>query len=373
MSAQSARAGSPRTIPEKHTHALRLEPFVGIADDALRAAAGRVSQRWSNEAMPTLSSQDVTFELLELTRAIERSETSLDNEVDSATLVLRRRLLEELRTETLREWTASRAPAPTQMLAILNGFEFAQALLEPQSEDGLAKRLSDPGSLGLVVEVAHDLRSPLTSILFLSETLLRGSSGPLNDLQRRQIGIVYSAALGLINVASDVVEMARGTDDVDPTESVPLSLSAMMEPVRDVVLPMAEEKGVDVRIISAHPDQRFGLPVPLSRVLLNLTTNALKFTDNGFIEIAARPIDGRRVEFSVRDTGCGIDPAALRTLFHPFRRRSGPRSGYYFSGTGLGLTICKRLVHAMGGTLQVDTTPGLGTRFYFVLEMPPCP
>jgi len=107
-------------------------------------------------------------------------------------------------------------------------------------------------------------------------------------------------------------------------------------------------------------------------VLLNLTTNALKFTDEGFIEVAARSSGATEVEFSVRDTGRGINPAALATLYQPFRRAPG-RRGYCFSGTGLGLTICRRLVAAMGSELEFDTGPGLGTRFYFQVELPPAP
>jgi len=372
MPAQPARDPLPHNTSVRSPTLLRLDPFIGIQSAALRAAAASISAEWTNGANEILSTQDITLELLELCRAIEgTAQTHLSAESDSATLVLRCRLLQELRTETIREWSAATKPLSDEMLTILNGFEHVQSLLEPASQDRLATRLSDPGGLGLVVEVAHDLRSPLTSILFLSETLLRGHSGELNEIQKRQLGIVYSAALGLINVASDVVEMARGEEPLDANEPIPLSLAAIMEPVRDIVRPMAEEKGIQVRVCSVTPDQRVGLPIPLSRVLLNLTTNALKFTNDGHIEIAARSIDATRVEFSVSDTGCGIEPEALRTLFHPFRRRSGPRNGYYFSGTGLGLTICRKLVQAMGGELQLETTPGLGTRFFFEIEMRP--
>jgi len=79
------------------------------------------------------------------------------------------------------------------------------------------------------------------------------------------------------------------------------------------------------------------------------------------------------VEFSIRDTGNGIDPSALENLYQPFRRtraRAG-RSGYFFSGTGLGLAMCRLLVHEMGSELRLETKPGWGTRFYFELEMPP--
>jgi two-component system, sensor histidine kinase and response regulator len=110
--------------------------------------------------------------------------------------------------------------------------------------------------------------------------------------------------------------------------------------------------------------------VALSRVLLNLTTNALKFTAEGFVEVAAhQTADGRALEFSVRDTGRGIPPQSMATLFEPFRRRQKPGE-YAFSGSGLGLSICRKLVEAMGSSLDVDTSQGVGTRFHFVLDLP---
>ena len=108
----------------------------------------------------------------------------------------------------------------------------------------------------------------------------------------------------------------------------------------------------------------------LSRVLLNLTTNALKFTEEGFVELVGRATDRFRVEFSVRDTGKGINPDYLSNLYQPFRRTGG-RRGYYLSGTGLGLAICRRLVEAMGSELQVETRPDWGTRFSFEVTLPP--
>ncbi len=331
----------------------------------------RVSERWQNHSAELVSDQDVTFELLALSRAIEAPEThGIGDSADSATTVLRTGLLQELQTEVLKHWAAAKRMTSAEMVSILGGFERVHASVEPSSADGLAKRLSDPGGLELVVEVAHDLRSPLTSILFLSETLLRGSSGALNDVQKRQVGIVYSAALGLISTASDVVELARGGERHDASDPVPFSLAGLLEPVRDLVQPMASEKGVEVKLETPSTDHRFGLPVPLSRILLNLTTNALKFTQQGFIEIAARSTTGDRIEFSIRDSGCGIDANELATLFYPFKRRSGPGSGYHFSGTGLGLTICRKLVHSLGGELQLESAPGWGTRFFFEIELP---
>jgi signal transduction histidine kinase len=139
--------------------------------------------------------------------------------------------------------------------------------------------------------------------------------------------------------------------------------------VRDIVQPIAEEKSLTVRLSLPESDFRIGHPVALSRVLLNLTTNALKFTAEGFVEVTARETEARAVEFSVRDTGRGIPPQSMATLYEPFRRRQKPGE-YAFSGSGLGLSICRKLVEAMGSTLEVETAPGYGTRFYFILDLP---
>ncbi|HYT83138.1 MAG TPA: HAMP domain-containing sensor histidine kinase [Gemmatimonadales bacterium] len=240
----------------------------------------------------------------------------------------------------------------------------------PHSEPAdLASCLSGPNGLDLVVEMAHDLRSPLTSILFLAEALQRGQSGPVNDAQRRALGLMYSAALSLCGAASDVLELARGGNRLVDQQPQAFSLSEILVSVRDMVLPLAEEKELDVRLVHPVPERRIGHPRALSRVLLNLATNAVKFTNAGFVELAARPLTPTRLELAVRDTGSGLDTNALRTLYQPFRKASGdPRN--YFSSSGLGLAICRKLVRAMGTELQVETGPR-GTRFFFSLDLPP--
>jgi signal transduction histidine kinase len=124
-------------------------------------------------------------------------------------------------------------------------------------------------------------------------------------------------------------------------------------------------------------DERLGHPVALRRVLLNLTTNALKFTERGSVELSTHESRPGWIEFAVRDTGRGIDAAMMPTLFDPVRRaaRGGRvvRDSKLFSNTGLGLTICRKLAAAMGSELRVETQIGLGTRFFFELELPFCP
>ena len=166
----------------------------------------------------------------------------------------------------------------------------------------------------LIVEVAHDMRSPLGSILFLAERLRAMQSGPLNAIQERQIGLIYSAAFGLSTLAGDVIELARGGEGLLHQEPIPFSVANLMESVGAIVQPIAEEKGLAVRLVPPPADARIGQPAVLNRVLLNLTTNALKFTAEGGVEVAATQRSRTRLEFSVQDTGRGIPEQVMATL-----------------------------------------------------------
>lgn len=286
--------------------------------------------------------------------------------------IIGRRLLELLTSSAMRHTRDSAGSLPADdTLELLRGLEDVRAAIEPNWGQFFASRLAGPGGLELVVELAHDLRSPLTSILFLAETLQRGQSGDINDVQRRQLRLIYSAALGLSTLSSDALELAREGDRLVDQDPAPFSVTEIFQSVRDIVRPMAEEKGLTIRLLPPDTDHRLGHPIALSRVLLNLTTNALKFTEEGVVELVAQARGLTRLEFSVRDTGHGISADALPTLYQPFRRSRSHRGGYCFSGTGLGLAICRRLVEAMGGGLEVESRPSWGTRFYFALDLPP--
>lgn len=221
----------------------------------------------------------------------------------------------------------------------------------------------------LVVEVAHDLRSPLTAILFLSETMQLGQSGPVTELQHKQLGIIYSAALGLISLASDIIELSHGGDELRENDRTEFSMEQILSSVRDVARPMSEEKGVPIRLVTSGADARIGFPVAISRVLLNLTTNALKFTRSGYVVIAAATTTGDTVRFSVTDTGEGISQEEVEHLYEMFRPHQTRKTTTLHS-SGIGLTICRRLVQAMGSELELQTAHGQGTCFFFELDLP---
>lgn len=233
------------------------------------------------------------------------------------------------------------------------------------------ERLSAVGRSGLdlVIEMAHDLRSPLTSIVALSDMLRSGQSGFVNDVQRRQLGLVYTAAMSLCATASDVIELARGGDRLMERTPTGFTPDDVFTAVQDVIRPMTEVKGLTLQFEVPELGRRLGYPKAINRVLLNLATNAVKYTDEGFVRIAARTISDKRVEFSVRDTGPGLDLNGLDNLFQPFK--PGPSvTRHYFSSSGLGLVMCKRLVEAMDSELMIETQPSWGTLFYFEVELP---
>lgn len=368
---QGTRVSTPATAAPPPAS----DEFDGISPVALQAAARRVMTAWKNDRGDALDPTDAHTTMVWLARAIDDASSGHHPPRENpASGALGRHLLQLIRADLLKAWAAAPdAYDSGEMLRTLQAVEDVRATIEPDWSQYFSSRLSGPDGLDLVVEVAHDLRSPVTSIIFLAETLSRGQSGEVTDLQRRQLRLIYSAALGLSSMASDVIELARGGDQLVERELSPFSVAEILESVTDMVKPIAEEKGLALRFTPPPSDHRLGRPLALSRVLLNLTTNALKFTDEGFVEIASRVKGLSRIEFSVRDTGHGVSEEALANLYQPFRRtraRAG-RSGYYFSGTGLGLAMCRKLVEAMGSELKLETRAGWGTRFYFDVDLPP--
>ncbi|HEX2611888.1 MAG TPA: HAMP domain-containing sensor histidine kinase [Gemmatimonadales bacterium] len=338
--------------------------------DALRESVLWAEAEWERVVEHAAGAEEATAHLAQLSAAIRQEASGATSDLSGVPRnALSRRLLGLIRSAFISRARTLPAPEPAQLLRVLHAIEVVGQHLEADWSQHFTDRLSAPDGLELVVEVAHDLRSPLTSILFLAETLQRGRSGAVNPVQERQLGLIYSAAFGLSSVASDVIELARGGDRLVDLDPIPFSVTDILESVRDIVQPIAEEKNLSVKVTSPDADFRIGHPVALSRVLLNLTTNALKFTAEGSVEVTAIARNSRCIEFSVRDTGRGIPPQSMATLFEPFRRRQKPGE-YTFSGSGLGLSICRKLVEAMGSVLQVETASGFGTRFYFVLDLP---
>jgi len=215
------------------------------------------------------------------------------------------------------------------------------------------------------VAIAHDIRSPLCSILLLVDALRHSERTSPSQIRERQLGLIYGAAFGLSTTVSNLISAARG-DGLVQGQPVPFSVSETMHAVGAIVLPMCEEKGVPLDIEFPKEDARIGHASAVQQALLNLTSNAIRYTDAGSVAMGCTEISADRVEFWVEDTGPGIPDDVLERLCYGF-----PPEGVKlrFSSAGLGLAIVRTLVEAMGSSLQVDSGPD-GTRFSFVLALP---
>jgi signal transduction histidine kinase len=345
--------GDPHPLVERAGHDVRLA-WEGLLAESFDPSETRTVVEW-------------------VVTAIDRASRDLEIPAPEGPIALTRFLVERVASTTLEHLSSDETAGRDVVLRLMRGVDAVRRLVEPEWDRYFSSQISGPDGLNLVLEVAHDLRSPLTSIRCLAETIERGQSGPVTDLQRKQLRLIYSASLGLGSMATDVIEMARRGDRRVDGEAVRFSLTEILGGVADMVRPIAEEKDLSFSFQQLPTDQRVGQPFALSRVLLNLVTNALKFTDEGGVEVQVRATALARVEFSVVDTGRGIPAEAIPDLFRPFRRstaRAG-RSGYLFSGTGLGLALCRKFLRAMDSELKFETRLGHGTRFFFELDLPP--
>lgn len=221
-----------------------------------------------------------------------------------------------------------------------------------------------------VVAIAHDMRSPLSSILILVESLRRGPHSVAKAIKERQLGLIYGAAHGLATLAADLIDAARGEEHFDDVAR-PFSIVETMHLVGAIVEPIAEEKGLGLHI--EHPasiEARIGHAGQLHRVLLNLASNALRYTDIGSVTLRCRELSHTRLEFAVEDTGGGLPPSVQEALFDAFRPEP---IALRFSSSGLGLATVRALLCAMGTSLHVETAPDRGTKLSFEIELQPIP
>jgi signal transduction histidine kinase/CheY-like chemotaxis protein len=211
--------------------------------------------------------------------------------------------------------------------------------------------------------MSHEIRTPLNGVLGFTQVLLRG--GRLAGEDRRQVELIDASGHALLTIVNDILDFSKveaGEVVLDPQ---PTPLEAMCANVCAIIRPEAERKGLSLTMAIAAPpgltlqvdDQR------LRQVLFNLVNNAVKFTKAGEIVLSADWRAGRlRVE--VRDTGPGIEAAALPRLFRRFSQADSSISRRH-GGTGLGLAISKGLIELMGGRVGVSSTPGVGSTFWF--------
>lgn len=221
----------------------------------------------------------------------------------------------------------------------------------------------------LLAEVAHDIRSPMHSVLFLADAIRSERAGPLNETQRRQVGVLYTASVTLVKMVNDLIDWARTRDRAEISVSdASFSVESVLADTRALLGPLATHRDVTLHVDIATEGLRSGDPQLLARVLLNLVTNAVQAVDEGgrvSIRIDDSPEKDLRV--AVADDRLGTDVDHLRGLLTDGDPDPSARDGRGWTH-GLGLRICARLVRAAQGRIVVTGQPASGT--VFTVELP---
>jgi signal transduction histidine kinase len=290
-----------------------------------------------------------------------------NNAHDSAPIppVIAREYVSSLKVNFLSELAVTPDLNANEVVRTLIRLDEAEDAWRRTDRGKFISRLTGADCADAVVAIAHDIRSPLCSILLLVDALRRAEKSSPNPIRERQLGLIYGAAFGLSTTVSNLIGAARGEGLVQGLP-MPFSVSETMHSVATIVQPMCEEKGIPLGVEFPENDARVGHASAIQQALLNLASNALRYTDAGSVAMGCSELSLDRVEFWVEDTGPGIPDDVLERLCYGF-----PPEGVKlrFSSAGLGLAIVRTLVEAMGSTLQVDTGVE-GTRFSFVLSLP---
>ena len=224
-----------------------------------------------------------------------------------------------------------------------------------------------------LANMSHEIRTPLNGVVGMTE-LLGGT--PLSDEQRDFVRTIHTSADALLAIINDILDFSKIEAGKMGIERVEFDLRTLYEDVAELLAPRARERGLELvlAVEPSLPRRVVGDPTRIRQILLNLASNAIKFTERGEIVLGAEPVAGANprhvLQLKVSDTGIGIPAARLGAVFDSFTQADGSTTRKY-GGTGLGLTICRQLAQLMDGSIHVTSEPGQGSTFWVELPLQP--